>query len=192
MIILGNNKDYYDYLSNVYGVDNKKVFDRRNIVTSKNYSFEDIPRFLDRNIFNFYIGTRHYIMEQVSKDNWEPHLFHKVNTNFEGKRSHLLKSKIENKDLKFYVNYLATDFNNKIGYPISIKRYRSREQHEYSIPILESFNFSSIVTPQEIYSELDMFLGWLIDNPCKIKEATNDIKIQSNGFDSKISFRHRK
>ena len=207
MIILGNNQDCYDYLANIFGHDNSKVLDRRDIISSENITYEKPPetnvkykylRYYSKvhydsfNLYYLLIGNRKYLFHQVKNNVWVHHLFHKSNTDSVGNRLHKLSTEIEKKDLKNYVLYLETKENMSIRQPLSFKAYRGSRCFIGSIPILNTFNITSVISVEEIYSEIDMFLGWLIDNPCQIKEPSNDIKILSKGFDLKTSFRHPK
>lgn len=200
MIILSNKTDCYDYLVNIYGKDNTRVLDRSNSVESNEMYYSEVPLNHKRinkeyyNSFNWYyilIGNRKYLFHQIKDNIWEPHLFHKINTTFYGERQHKLKSLIEEKDLKDYVPYIETKENIKFRQPLSIYNYKKIQYKKPQVPILSSFNITSIVNVEEIYSEIDMFLGWLIDNPCQIKEPSDNIKIEAKGFDLKQSFRHR-
>ncbi len=41
MIILSKYKDYYDYLVGIYGRDENKIFDRREMVTDEEFVFDE-------------------------------------------------------------------------------------------------------------------------------------------------------
>ncbi len=59
-------------------------------------------------------------------------------------------------------------------------------------PLLSSFGFAKFLPPEIVYQELDIFLGWLKDNPPIEDNRTDLEKLQSQGFDKKVSFRNRK
>ena len=62
----------------------------------------------------------------------------------------------------------------------------------WRIPDLSRFGFAKWVPADEMYRQIVAFIGWLKDNPEIPNNQTNEEKIQSNGFDLKTSFRHRK
>lgn len=196
MIILNKRKDYYDYLTGVYGVDSKKVLDRKDDVTSEELGFTEHyyhrPWLSEQhNTYALYLANRKYIVEQTSEGVWEIHLFHKTNTNLRGARTHRLGSDIANKG--DWCSYIESDFNKKCGRVLSIERaYHVSEHLKDMSPILSGFGLAAIIPATEVYSEIDMMLGWHVDNPCKVVELDDRGKLLANGFDDKVSFRHRK
>lgn len=196
MIILNKRKDYYDYLTGIYGVDNNKVLDRKDDITADELFYTEVLRrnsYFSRNhnTYAIYIANRKYIVEQVAKGVWEFHMMHNTNTNFRGDILHKLESEVGDKSRWSY--YTESGFNKNCGRVLSIDSiYYVDNRLGGCSPILSTFGFSAILPPTEVYSELDMMLGWFIDNPCKIGELDDSSKILANGFDDKISFRHRK
>ncbi len=60
------------------------------------------------------------------------------------------------------------------------------------IPMLSQWHFSRILKAEELYAELDIFLGWRNDNPQPPDLVmTEKEKLASKGFD-RASFKHRK
>lgn len=196
MIILNKRKDYYDYLTGVYGVDTKKVLDRKKDISSEELPFTESfyrsPWLLEQhNTYAIYIANRKYIVEQTGRGVWELHFFHKVDTNYRGSRLHKLGRKLLNK--RSWDSYIESDYNKKCGRVLSISKVYHEDKHLIGkSPILSSFGFSAVLSPTEVYSEIDMMLGWHVDNPCKVGELDDKGKLLANGFDDKVSFRHRK
>lgn len=192
MLILKKRPDYYDYLIGVYGIDKLKVFNRRNdVATSDIYFSKYCKRFgYNHNTFNIFIGRRHYIVQHLEQGVWEFHKFHKRNTDLSGRRVHRSASLIKNHEEFEY--FIDSDYNEKMRTPISMTGVYHKANNEIDrIPILEGFGFASIYPAMELYSELDMFLGWLANTEIDTKELADKEKISAKGFDTKISFRHR-
>lgn len=191
MIILSRRKDYYDYLVGVYGRDEKKVYDRLNDITSDELPYEDIEVFRELNIYDLLICNRIYRVEQVQEGVWELHKFHTVNTNYRGERRHYRETQVS--DLKDFVYYIPNHHVLSIGIPISIRRTYCRVDNLKGIsPILGTFGIASVLSAVELYSEIDMYIPSVMPDKESRIEQSNENKILSKGFDSKVSFRRRK
>lgn len=62
----------------------------------------------------------------------------------------------------------------------------------WRIPDLSTYGFASWFLAERIFQDIYAFISWTKDNPEIPNTQTNDEKIKSNGFDTKLSFRHRK
>ncbi len=203
MIILSKYKDYYDYLVGIYGRDENKVFDRREMITANEFDFIPFDRknphrcySTNPNVVAIAILGKIYVVEQIEKGLWEQHLF---DTYFSFGTE--LISEIPQEKRVYYEEFIKTNENKKNRKPImfyNIPKYRSRWEEEEkdeiitAVPLLSSFGFTKFLPEEEIYHELDLFLGWLKDNPPIEDKRTDLEKLQSRGFDKRISFRHRK
>ena len=191
MILLRKRTDYYDYLIGVYGRDEKKVYDRKLDLTSDEIYFEDINRWRNTNIFDLYVCNRIYRVEQVKKGTWELHKFHTVNTDYRGERRHYRESQVSG--LKDFEYYIPRPLNLSVDSPIAIKgTYHNDNRLKGVTPILASFGIPSVLSAEELYSEVDMYLGFLMSEKEKSSKQDDKNKLLSKGFDDKISFRHRK
>ena len=191
MILLRKRTDYYDYLIGVYGRDEKKVYDRKLDLTSDEIYFEDINRWRNTNIFDLYVCNRIYRVEQVKKGTWELHKFHTVNTDYRGERRHYRESQVSG--LKDFEYYIPRPLNLSVDSPIAIKgTYHNDNRLKGITPILASFGIPSVLSAEELYSEVDMYLGFLMSEKEKSSKQDDKNKLLSKGFDDKISFRHRK
>lgn len=191
MILLRKRTDYYDYLIGVYGRDEKKVYDRKLDLTSDEIYFEDINRWRNTNIFDLYVCNRIYRVEQLKKGTWELHKFHTVNTDYRGERRHYRESQVSG--LKDFEYYVPRPLNLSVDSPIAIKgTYHNDNRLKGITPILASFGIPSVLSAEELYSEVDMYLGFLMSEKEKSSKQDDKNKLISKGFDDKISFRHRK
>ncbi len=210
MIILSKHKDYYDYLVGIYGRDENKVFDRRQIITAEEFEFDDKAALYNENQYRdhdryYWLDESNYVdivivgklyrVEQVKQGVWEQHKFDN-----DRPFSSIPISKILAKEEDKFVDYIETDYHKKYKKPIMIyerlNNFRGMKNQEplYTdkTPLLSSFGFGKFLSPEIVYRELDNFLGWLKDNPPIEDKRTDLEKLQSKGFDKKISFRHRK
>ncbi|MBS9778181.1 MAG: hypothetical protein KGV50_05390 [Gammaproteobacteria bacterium] len=218
MIIISKNKDYYDYLQGIYGRDELKVYQRsinpsiaiqsrdggiiehshkRMIYDAwegytyynrwDNY-FED-KRINCFNVYDFYICGRHYVIEVVQLDgafHYVPLYQHPYN----GDCKKLPEEQIIQKEYpreigKSYKLWIATTKNHELRKPIILDTYDD-------VPMLSKWNFSRILKVEELYAELDIFLGWLNDKPqMPVLNMTEKEKLSSKGFNTQ-SFKHRK
>lgn len=191
MILLRKRTDYYDYLIGVYGRDEKKVYDRKLDLTSDEIYFEDISRWRNTNIFDLYVCNRIYRVEQVKKGVWELHKFHKNNTDYLGRRRHYRESQVSGLDgFEYYIPRPPEALTDS---PIAISgTYHNDNRLKGVTPILASFGIPSVLSAEELYSEVDMYLGFLMSEKEKSSKQDDKNKLLSKGFDDKISFRHRK
>lgn len=191
MILLRKRTDYYDYLIGVYGRDEKKVFDRKLDLTSDEIYFEDVSKWRNTNIYDLYVCNRMYRVEQVKKGVWELHKFHKVNTDYAGQRRHYRESQVSGlNDFEYYIPRPSRMMSDS---PICIRgTFHRQDNLEGLTPILSTFGIPSVMSAEELYSEIDMYIGARM----AIKEQENSQddknKLIAKGFDDKISFRHRK
>ena len=191
MILLRKRTDYYDYLIGVYGRDEKKVYDRKLDLTSDEIYFENINRWRNTNIFDLYVCNRTYRVEQVKKGVWELHKFHKNNTDYLGRRRHYRESQVSGlDDFEYYIPRPPEALTDS---PIAIiGTYHNDNRLKGVTPILASFGIPSVLSAEELYSEVDMYLGFLMSEKEKTSKQDDKNKLLSKGFDDKISFRHRK
>ena len=191
MILISRRKDFYDYLVGIYGRDEKKVFNRRDDVTSDEIMYDDILKWRNFNIYDLVICNRIYRVEQVKKGKWELHKFHSVNTDYRGERRHYRESQVS--DLKDFVYYIPKPPNLSPDSPITIKgTYHRNYRLKGLTPILSTFGIPSVLGAEELYSELDMCIGSRMAIIEQESSQDDKNKLLAKGFDDKISFRHRK
>lgn len=191
MIIISRRKDYYDYLVGVYGRDEKKVFNRRSDITSKEILHSDFGRYRNLNIYDLIICNRIYRVEQVKEGEWELHKFHSVDTNYKGERRHYRESQVS--DLKDFEYFIPKPPNMDVDSPIAIRgTYHKEYRLDGLTPILSTFGIPSVLGAEELYSEIDMYISNLMSQEEDKGEQSDKNKLLSKGFDDKTSFRHRK
>jgi hypothetical protein len=205
MRILSKYKDYYDYYTGIYGIDNNRVYDRRKVLEfDRSNSVYDtdygiLTFAICGTLYTIYIFNGEFYHTPEELENLDSKLeelnFRRYNKFLFSFRNHELK-KDENPYEKEYnlTNNVPTDINIKRREPVLVDishpwHNRELESKDFSVPLLESFEFYKILDPKEIYIKIETFLGWLVDNPPLPDTQTNIGKVESHGFDKKRSFR---
>jgi hypothetical protein len=212
MLIIDRNKDYYDYLSHIYGVDKKVVYDRR-----------ESEQIEDKDIFSMLSHQYRYTYERCKTNSVAPS-FLILEYGYVQK---LLKvSGVLVKPITAYTGYSFDSFtleciytfsNNKHYYnaPISIREcqvnylwdwrksiedrliltdnYKETITKTYSKeflnPILSNTSITSIIEPEEIWKEVCNYLSSLNNDKDVSLPMTDKERAETHGFD-KHSFRN--
>jgi hypothetical protein len=188
MKIISKYKDYYDYLQGIYGVDNKVILDRtKGTVIEPNQLSPYTERAFRKTIIAI-CGRKFDVV--ISHDNivYIGGSILKIAT--------VKKSPIS----KLLTYFIKDDYNNLID--VSVKPLPTTLNIEHNCPILgfnnlgdliyypklEVFKIGSVYSAKDIYIDL---YNWIVkyNNP-EFPDKRSDIeKIESHGFDRKISFR---
>ena len=189
MKIISKHKDYYDYLQGIYGVDNNKIYKRTNIIKEEDFEtkfdLDNKKRAKQHFFYTFAINNKEYQIIKTIKG------FFPVTKEIL-KEFDYSKWRIES-----IISSIgkSTNMNRKYRKPILVSidsEYDSFEKNKDNDPFMKSFSFHKILSAHKLYIEVETFLGWIKDNPPIENNQTDVEKILSNGFDKKISFRHRK
>lgn len=203
MLIVSKYKDFYDYLSGVWGVDPKLVLDRR--------EFEH-PEFFKRSpqvvvlyicgkvIEGFWDGENFYFGESLSKfgeikepfyKRWHFSPHHELRTRYVDFKftADVPLGRTERYDINVEPMDDTKGINLKENCPIlMVNRYGKDKYHRF--PILSKMNVSSILKPEVIYQ---MLVDWYSERNNELeKRQDNQTDIQkliNKGFDKKESFR---
>lgn len=206
MLIIDKNKDYYDYLSRVYGVDKKVTFDRRgstiisqvllrNIVI-KEPGWNESTQYFVLEVGNIQFLFQITNIKQIQKGNWrkgisdiwdgEWSLFHifKEDYHFGKKEMAIAPCKIEkvynNKKRKF--EEVITSFKNTCKF--------NKYDTVIDLPILDDTFIPSVIEPFIIWNELSNYIS-AKNNDKNVDIGMTDIeKAVNHGFDKKSSFRN--
>lgn len=206
-----NNKDYYDYLSGIYGIDENVVYDRRefNILEnidspyfSKIKKEEDKPKQESRiygkrgpggKILYEYIGKITYALLEVGLF-WvvfkiERYLDEKGIVNIDW----TLEEKIEI-EKSLHKGESAMTFFPDLHIYNHIKRsneYRVNLKDGIKNPILRGSQIASMISPDEVYKGIYSYLSALNDKDI-VDKRTDIQKAEAAGFDKITSFRNIK
>ena len=201
MKIISKYKDYYDYYQGVFGMDNTKVYTRKDVKVFEpdRYGFID-----DYTEYAFYICGIQYTMyefkdkfyhtpeelmelDKVLKEDNDVPSYRKLS--LRGKWNFGWYGKDRTLEMYEYLynktNGVSTDENVRRREPILVQTNLGGIE----VPLLESFEFYKVMDAETLYIEVERFLGWLVDNPPLPDTQTNVGKIEGHGFDKKTSFR---
>lgn len=210
MKILSPYKDYYDYLTGIYGEDPLIILDRRNhkqpdweFPSQNSYREYEIRSYTLwignykieclRYGYNFYYGEAIFDIPIVEKLNkpvpyymrhkiTDDHMMYKNTTNPKIGICEILKHPVKYKRPKF----LPDDIVIALGeYDID---YLIRNDHYY--PILKNMSLNKFISPEELYQWIYEYISEQNSKREQHIDSRTDIqKIEGNGFDKKTSFR---
>lgn len=189
MKILSKYKDYYDYLTGIYGEDPKIILDRREASSITSFNGDTIDLYIcDYLLQGLYWNNRYYwghqLLEFAEEDSKQEFLKGKRDTiyidkKYRGDRGYSTKISIN----PVYSHDLI---NRKNNCAILVKQFMDKID---KYPRLELLNIGSIISPHNMYM---MLSEWLAPKENFTDTRTDREKIQSAGFDLKHSFRNTK
>ena len=187
MKIISKYKDYYDYLSGIYGEDPKIVLDRRDYYTPIFYDHQTttlklyICGWVIEGLYEkgtFYYGDR--LKEKGIKEKYRYFFSERKNVYV------YVKTDSGNVALNYEPYLDKNKLNIKENCPILIKEYSKLKKY----PKLSELDIQQLYSPEEMYK---MISDWLSDRITEKELTSDDIpneqKIQNKGFDIKRSFR---
>ena len=205
MYIIDSNKDYYDYVSHIYGLDKKIVFDRRGSIRMESNDLVDLRE------TRYYDGKTQFILLEIGMVQYLLKLDDIVVVTDEN------KPKNKHIDLRAYQHVKSfhveivekfEDHKNVTGCPIAIrsvhnswrspsyikmfptdyKDYKITDDIELDLPILASTCITKIIPADEIWKNICNYISSL-GNDKDVAQASDIEKIVNHGFDKKESFR---
>jgi len=200
MKIISKHKDYYDYMVGIYGLDPTITYDRRtdNLIRYEQAGYNTFGNPVSEHVFHI-CNNKVIIFEYKNKLYHQPNELIDLNKKLlkDGNGQYRLwagsswykifmNKEETGKNIYDYYNK-RSDINIKYRVPVLLEC-----NNDYCLPYLETFEFYKVYDPDTIYQMIYAFQSWLIDNPPIPNKQTDMEKLQSHGFDKKISFRHRK
>lgn len=203
-----NNKDYYDYLTGIYGIDDKVVYDRRQFtvlarldspffsyVRMENDALKKAVRTIEcKKWVTQYLATELYCMLEVGLKWYFFKVERYLNNSLEvcldwtiAKTVEITKEqKLGETPMTFFSAYIRYSFWGTDKLDIRVNKENSIQN-----PILTGTPIPSLISPQEIYQVLSSYISSL--NDIDIIDNRTDIqKAEALGFDYKTSFRNIK
>jgi hypothetical protein len=208
MQIISKRKDYYDYYQGIFGIDKTKVFNRTGFIKvsnqwshhkddfmtgkrvpiemklEKGYWQKDTYPDNSFTIHTFAINHKLYFIMQNSEG------FHRITKTF---LNHINKRGNVIDNMRDFIKgiEIPTNVNKELRIPIAYSSdYGSSWETEH--PLMNTFGFHKVMDARDLYIEVETFMGYLKDHPEIPNNQTDIGKLESAGFDKKISFRHRK
>lgn len=202
MVIISSFTDFYDFYSNIYGADNKIVFNRKQklkpfFLSNKRLFFPFDYRHVH---FNFLIVCgRCYIIKREecdSKPKDKVISFQESQTIFSPFLRGIYSDAVFETESQELIGV-----SKKLGTPIFKVTGCSWNKYEHlycyhidsQIPSLQELGFSKFQSPEEVYQNVSYFLSNVL-NPSPdlsppVSITDNKVKILEHGFDLKTSFR---
>lgn len=205
MYIIDSNKDYYDYLSHIYGLDKKIVFDRRGSIRIDSKDLVDLreTRYVDDKPQYILLETG-LVQYLIKLDN----IVVVTDENMPKNRHIDLSAYQYVKSFAVEIVEKFEDHKNVTGCPIAIrsvhnswwspfyikkfhteyKDYKITDSIALDLPILANTYFTSLIPADEIWKNICNYISSL-GNDKDIAQASDIEKIVNHGFDKKESFR---
>jgi hypothetical protein len=203
MKIITKNKDYYDFLQGIYGVDEKIILDRTKYPT---IHFKDLI-FFNYLYITLFVGD-YMVCFAINK---EGKIFHKKEDFLNSKdfieKTYFVYDKetiyhvgekrdtcIHFKEGIKFIGEKSPCYNFNFPIVFQTSEIRFNKDRDYSPNLcLSDFNLGKIIPPHDIYLMIQEFLSKQLTPKENSKSTlTNDEKILSHGFDLKESFRNIK
>lgn len=200
MKIISKEKDYYDYLQGIYGIDNKRVLDRTIYPISKylpSYDSEDYVSFTifigNYEINGYYKNNKIYVGKSAFDEyikTYEGWLSDRP-SNYVKQEMKKIKEFTKKKFL--LINKSLKSITYKYDFPIIIQ-WKPIRNDWIEIPniLLKEFKVPTIIPDKTAYMMIENWLAERETQKENIEEPKDEIKIINKGFDLKESFRHRK
>lgn len=219
MRIIDNKKDYYDYLSGIYGIDPNIVYDRRGstmidpksctpsyqlsyLFSEKNYS--DKPRTLkhyyslpewhkpeEKKLFHQVLcGEYHYFILEAGFQ----HFLFEIERYIDDDGNHrVIPMLIKQTEGEKYVKDapLAIIYKGTYSYRLDYKPTDSQIKDAIRNPIITQTYIPRFIPPETIWQNIYNYLSSLKDKPITDNRSDTQ-KLESAGFDKKTSFRNIK
>lgn len=201
MKIITKHKDYYDYISGVYGIDEKVVYDRRNhdlIVGNGTSAYFFQERVFDEHLhandrrpnrpdiifLMLEVGFIHYkicVTRKLRADGKTVELEYEL----KGKQRVLPNERFSQAPIA--IGQLIS------GYNFRLAKSENQVSKDFHIanPTLSDTPIPGIIPAEDIWNQVYEYISWTNEKP--ISDNRTDVEhAESHGFDKRISFRHRK
>ena len=193
MKIIDNKKDYYDYVSGIWGIDEDIVYDRRGSVPQKDWSDKVFskPPYSTVNYRKFAVlaGEKiwKFCIEGLGTDNMK--IYPAPETSREKYRS-----RPWGRDRwKWYDDFADAEVSKESPLRIYINDYGLVEPVRKIIknPILSESPITKLIPAEEVWQGIYDYL--IKEREPAIEDTRSDVeKLESHGFDKKTSFRKDK
>jgi hypothetical protein len=210
MYIIDKNKDYYDYLSGIYGIDKIITYDRRGSIVLTEYTLLNQISHYDHSYQKSLKETEHFILEIGNKQ----YLFkteikyveqdqsiipiegiyslikifddHK---HYYEKEISLVPCKVQ-KHWKYYSHRQSNDKFEAINNYNDIIISQESKSRLIANPILTNTIIPSFIPAKDIWIELSNFISSKYNDKTVLIINTDTDKIINHGFNTRTSFRN--
>jgi len=189
MKIISKYKDYYDYLTGIYGVDELRILDRTkfeipyyNNMVSFFICGNRIDSYYDDKLCKFYFGEDLKARFPILKERYMGWY-----TGEAGEDNVVLIDTPGHRVTPAY--FVTIDDTSKLNEKANCPILCTSCNIQYLFPKLDETGISKVLPPHDIYV---MLTEWLSKEKVILDTRTDEEKILSAGFDKKISFRNIK
>lgn len=208
-IINGGKKDYYDYIVGIYGIDSDITYDRRNstVLSHDHYGFWE-EYFSSRKLYSDRERCKNYGWH-LNGDKYvygyyhSGRIFHFIlevgNTHYLFEVERYIENDTLYRNIKLVKTYEVSKKRSR--YPIALygivytisrisgEHIEFLNGHVVENPILNNTFIPSYISAEDIYNKIYDHL--IKEREPKVEDNRTDIqKLESKGFDKKISFRN--
>ena len=195
MKIISKIKDYYDYLSGVWGVDEKIILDRRGeFVPSTPRDLSVLTFIIGGNLIQIYFdGVSYYFGEELKQFDQSTKYRRKSGYfavpigYINGRQNNVYISD----DIKSGFDYLNEKYESPILYRSDSWHYNDVLEKDFTtFPILSATPITKFVDAVDIYRMISEYLSRQLDKKLEITPNLTDVqKLENKGFDKLNSFR---
>lgn len=194
MLIVAKYKDYYDYLSGIWGADPKIVLKRDSEFVVQEPEEGDVFTFIiGGNMIQYFFkdGKAHFgkdVEKYDEKYYYNSENFYQVATDF-GKNRRAINP-VAKEVLSGY-DFLNKKYNAPILFNHSTRRVNIEHDTYHTYPLLSSTDIAKFIPPEDMYKMISDYISKEITERENLisSEPDNNNKIISKGFDLKKSFR---
>lgn len=204
MKIIDSKKDYYDYVSGIYGIDDKVVFDRRGSKVLEKRILKSINESPAKDDFDFvgefYVKIGDWVYRfNRDEESWSWSMPDKmifgtlfgrtILSNPVKYESFPYKEKLPDDAISVFCKHFKIRINANKKYYGYLSYQRSSE---ISNPLLNNFEFiKKYISPEDAWQKIYDFISSRNEKP--IIDNRSDVEhLESAGFDKKTSFRNIK
>jgi len=195
MKIISKIKDYYDYLSGVWGVDDKIILDRRGeFVPSTPKELSVLTFIIGGNLIQLYFdGISYYFSAELKqfdqstkyrrKDGYYVLPLGYIN----GRQNNVYVAN----DIKEGFDYLNEKYESPIIYRSDSWHYMDVLEKDFSsFPILSATPITKFIDAVDTYRMISDYLSRQLDKKLEVVPISTDVqKLENKGFDKLSSFR---
>lgn len=207
MLITSKFKDYYDFLSGIYGVDPLIVLNRLDFTMPtfyhpiNQYYTEEGKLILYIGGFQidaYYKDDKIYYgedLKQFAKEEKHSKWYYRYHSSDDVKPNERVTIKIEKsrynyESFNLIIKKDLSKMNDKYNCPILLRKNGDKDENLYKNCILKDLNLNSFISPEEVYKMISDWISYqrtIAED--RVDTMTNGQKIESKGFDKKTSFR---
>lgn len=195
MKIISKIKDYYDYLSGVWGVDDRIILDRRGeFVPSTPKELSVLTFIIGGNLIQIYFdGMSYYFGEELKQFDQSTKYrrkdgYYTIPIGYiDGRQNNVYVAN----GIKEGFDYLNEKYESAIIYRSDRWHYNDVLEKDFSVfPVLSATPITKFVDATDVYRMISDYLSRQLDKKLEAIPSLTDVqKLENKGFDKLSSFR---